>query len=201
MLVSNIDCDKTFLAIKLVVDLSPMVVTIVEPFALLDPLEEGWDISSVESDFAEIVDDDFVPGLSKLVKLLEDFLFLVCGAHYQHEILGHLQPCSIQPHLNTFYIFYILHWYLLVLQLTSSCTIPDWASSSENRSSSFFGVFKYYYINQKQYYLLITYFRLMSKGHQSIMQSVQREGCWMLWLWSVQIKHILQDFLVYMILE
>ena len=41
----------------------------------------------------------------------------------------------------------------------------------------------------------------MSKGHQSIMQSVQREGCWIYWLWSVQIKHILRDFLVYMILE
>ena len=33
------------------------------------------------------------------------------------------------------------------------------------------------------------------------MQSVQRGGCWIFWLWSAQIKHILQEFLVYMILE
>ena len=33
-----------------------------EPLALLDPLKEGWEVSLVESDFAEVVDDDLMPG-------------------------------------------------------------------------------------------------------------------------------------------
>ena len=41
MLASIYDCDKTLLALKLVVDLSPMLNVIVELLALLDPLEEG----------------------------------------------------------------------------------------------------------------------------------------------------------------
>ena len=41
MLVSIVDCDKTLLARELVVDLSPMLDAIVEPPALLGPLEEG----------------------------------------------------------------------------------------------------------------------------------------------------------------
>ena len=40
MLVSIINCDKTLLAPELVVDLSPMPDAIVQPLALLDPLEE-----------------------------------------------------------------------------------------------------------------------------------------------------------------
>ena len=65
MLVSIINCDKTLLAPELVVDLSPMPDAIVQPLALLDPLEEDWEFSSVEPDFAEVVDDDFLPGLLK----------------------------------------------------------------------------------------------------------------------------------------
>ena len=41
VLVSIADCDKTLLALELVVDLSPMLDAIVEPLVLLDPLEEG----------------------------------------------------------------------------------------------------------------------------------------------------------------
>ena len=41
MLVSIVDCDKTLLALELMVDLSPMFDVIVEPLARLDPLEEG----------------------------------------------------------------------------------------------------------------------------------------------------------------
>ena len=65
MLVSIIDCKKILLALELMVDLSPMLDVIIEPLALLGPLEEGWEVSSVESDFAEVVDDDFMPGFSK----------------------------------------------------------------------------------------------------------------------------------------
>ena len=56
---------KTLLALELVVDLSRKLGAIVEPLALPDPLEEGWEVSSVELDFAEAADDDFMPGLSK----------------------------------------------------------------------------------------------------------------------------------------
>ena len=89
MLISIVDSDKTLLALKLLVDSSPMFDVIVEPLAWLDPLEEGWEVSSVESDIAEVADDDFMPGLSKN-DWMKDFLFLICCAHYQHEILGHL---------------------------------------------------------------------------------------------------------------
>ena len=65
MLVSIVDCDKTLLALELVVDLSPMLDAIAEPIALLDSLEEGWEVSSADLDFAEAVDDDSMPGLSK----------------------------------------------------------------------------------------------------------------------------------------
>ena len=65
MLVSIVDCDKTLLAFELMADLSPMFDAIVQPIALLNPLEEGWEVSSVESDFAEVFNDDFMPGLSK----------------------------------------------------------------------------------------------------------------------------------------
>ena len=65
MLVSMVDCDKTLLALELVVELSTVLDAIVEPLALLDPLEESWEVSSFESDFAEVVDDDFMLSLSK----------------------------------------------------------------------------------------------------------------------------------------
>ena len=39
MLVSIVDYDKTLLALELVVDISPMLDAVVEPFGLLDPLE------------------------------------------------------------------------------------------------------------------------------------------------------------------
>ena len=42
-----------------------MLNVIVELLELLHSLEEGWEVSSVESDFAEVVDDDFMPGLSE----------------------------------------------------------------------------------------------------------------------------------------
>ena len=80
MLVSIVDCDKTLLALELMVDLSPMLDVIVEPLARLDPLEEGWEVSSVESDIAEVADDDFMPGLSKN-DWMKGFLFLICYAH------------------------------------------------------------------------------------------------------------------------
>ena len=41
MLVSMVDCDKTLLALELVVELSTVLDAIVEPLALLDPLEES----------------------------------------------------------------------------------------------------------------------------------------------------------------
>ena len=41
ILVSVVDCDKTLLALELVIDLSPMLDAIAEPLALLDSLEEG----------------------------------------------------------------------------------------------------------------------------------------------------------------
>ena len=140
MLVLSFDCNKTLLALKLVVELSPMLDIIVEPLALIDLLKEGWVVSSVESDFAEVTDDDFVPGLSKINRInwfamnRKDFLF-VCGTHFQQQILGQLRSCSIV--WTQFYISCIWHLYLLVLRLTSPCTVPDWASFSENRSSSF----------------------------------------------------------------
>ena len=65
MLVSIVDCDKNLLALELVVDLSPMLDFIVEELSLLNPLQESWQVSSVESDFAAFVDDDFMQGLSK----------------------------------------------------------------------------------------------------------------------------------------
>ena len=65
MLVSMVDCDKTLLALELVVELSTVLDAIVEPLALLDPLEESWEVSSFESDFAEVVDDNFMLSLSK----------------------------------------------------------------------------------------------------------------------------------------
>ena len=65
MLVSIVDCDKTLLALELVVDLSPMLDFIVEELSLLNPLQESWQVSSVESDFAAFVDDDFMQGLWK----------------------------------------------------------------------------------------------------------------------------------------
>ena len=65
MLVSIVDCDKTLLALEHVVELSPMLDAIVESLALLDPIPEGWQVSSVESDFAKIVHNDFMQVLSK----------------------------------------------------------------------------------------------------------------------------------------
>ena len=65
MLVSIVDCDKTLLALEFVVDLSPMLDTLAETLALLDSLEEGWEVSSAELDFAEAVDDDYMLDLSK----------------------------------------------------------------------------------------------------------------------------------------
>ena len=65
ILVSIADCDKTLLALELVTDLSPMLDAIVEPLALLDSFEDRWEVSLVESNFAEAVDDDFMPSLSK----------------------------------------------------------------------------------------------------------------------------------------
>ena len=62
MLVSIVDCDQTLLAFELVVDLSPMLDATGQPLALLNPLEEGWEVSSAES---EVFNDDFMPGLSK----------------------------------------------------------------------------------------------------------------------------------------
>ena len=41
MLVSIVDCDKSLLALEVVIDLLPMLNAIVEPLVLLDPLEEG----------------------------------------------------------------------------------------------------------------------------------------------------------------
>ena len=41
MLVSIVDCDKTLLALELVVDLSPMLDFIVEELSLLNPLQES----------------------------------------------------------------------------------------------------------------------------------------------------------------
>ena len=41
MLVSIVDCKKILLALELMVDLSPMLDVIIEPLALLGPLEEG----------------------------------------------------------------------------------------------------------------------------------------------------------------
>ena len=65
MLVSIVDCDKTLLAFELVIDLSPVLDATVQPLALLNPLEEGWEVSSAESDFAEVFSDDFRLGLSE----------------------------------------------------------------------------------------------------------------------------------------
>ena len=42
MLVSIVDYDKTLLALECVFNLSPMLDAIIEPLALLYPLEEGW---------------------------------------------------------------------------------------------------------------------------------------------------------------
>ena len=42
MLVSIVDYDKTLLALECVYNLSPMLDAIIEPLALLYPLEEGW---------------------------------------------------------------------------------------------------------------------------------------------------------------
>ena len=56
------------------VDLSPMLEAIVEPLARLDPLGEDWEVSSVESEFAEVVDDDFMPGLSKNDRMKKKFI-------------------------------------------------------------------------------------------------------------------------------
>ena len=76
-LVSIVNCDKTLLALELVVDLSPMRDAIVEPLALLDPRKEGWEISSVESDFAESVNDDFITEfIKKWLNHLKIFYFL-----------------------------------------------------------------------------------------------------------------------------
>ena len=41
MIVSIVDCDKTLLALEHVIELSPMLNAIVEPLALLDPIQEG----------------------------------------------------------------------------------------------------------------------------------------------------------------
>ena len=41
MLVLSFDCNKTLVALKLVVELSPMLDIIVEPLALIDLLKEG----------------------------------------------------------------------------------------------------------------------------------------------------------------
>ena len=65
MLVSIVDCDKTLLAFELVIDLSPVLDATVQPLALLNPLEEDWEVSSAESDFAEVFSDDFRLGLSE----------------------------------------------------------------------------------------------------------------------------------------
>ena len=62
---SIVDCHETVLALELVVDLSSMFDATVKPLALPDPLEDGWEVSSVESDLTEVVDDDFMQGLSK----------------------------------------------------------------------------------------------------------------------------------------
>ena len=40
-LVSIVNCDKTLLALELVVDLSPMRDAVVEPLALIDPRKES----------------------------------------------------------------------------------------------------------------------------------------------------------------
>ena len=80
MLLSTIDCDKTLLALELVVDLSPMLNVIVELLALLYLLEECGEVSSVESDFAEVADDDFMPSLLKNDQITQIF-FISCFWH------------------------------------------------------------------------------------------------------------------------
>ena len=54
-----------------------MLDATVDPLALLGPLQEGWEVSSVELDFAEVADDDFMPGLlKKWSNRLKIFYFL-----------------------------------------------------------------------------------------------------------------------------
>ena len=96
MLVSIVYCEKTLLALELVVDLSPRLDAIVEPLAILNSLREDWQVSSVESAFIEFVDDDFMQGLPKDNRISwRIFISLfVALTMSMHEILGHLWPYS-----------------------------------------------------------------------------------------------------------
>ena len=96
MLVSIVYCEKTLLALELVVDLSPRLDAIVEPLAILNSLQEDWQVSSVESDFIEFVDDDFMQGLPKDNRISwRIFISLfVALTMSMDEILGYLWPYS-----------------------------------------------------------------------------------------------------------
>ena len=96
MLVSIVYCEKSLLALELVVDLSPRLDAIVEPLAILNSIQEDWQVSSVESDFIEFVDDDFMQGLPKDNRISwRIFISLfVALTMSMDEILGHLWPYS-----------------------------------------------------------------------------------------------------------